>query len=301
MLQKEWIWIIVAIVLILTGAITFVTVMSIYNWDFKKLSTEKIISNSYEIKEEFASLKIEDLNSDIVIKPSADGRCTVAIKEHEKVKHVVKVENEVLKISTEDSRKWYEHMGIYVEKLEISVYLPEKEYSALIINGSTIDVCIDTEFNFDKIDVTMSTGDIALKNFSADEITLTSKTGDIKVSDVVCSGNITANLTTGEVVFDKATCKSLYTNGNTGDLTLKNVIASEKFEIERTTGDVNMDKCDASEIAIRVSTGDVNGTLLSGKDFVVKSNTGDIDVPESAGGKCSIKSKTGNIKIEIEG
>ena len=48
------IWIIAAVLLILTGCIIFGGVMTVLRWDFKNLSTKKFETNKYDITEKFS-------------------------------------------------------------------------------------------------------------------------------------------------------------------------------------------------------------------------------------------------------
>ncbi|MBE6608442.1 MAG: DUF4097 domain-containing protein [Ruminococcaceae bacterium] len=319
MKKSAKIWLIIASLLVIVGAVMFAVSLIAYNGDFTKFATAKYQTNMHEISEEFTDISIDTETADIKIFPSDDNKCKVVCYETEKESHSVEVENGTLKIRYVDTRAWYEYIGINISSSRITVYLPEKEYSSLKIKGSTGNVYIPADFSFDSIDIKASTGDVHIEAASSESIKIKADTGDINlisintssldlgvstgkisVTDINCGGDIKIEISTGKVSLRNISCKNLISSGDTGKITLKNVTASEKFSITRSTGDVTFDACDASEILVSTSTGDVRGTLLSGKVFVTDTSTGKTDVPKStSGGICEITTSTGDIEISI--
>lgn len=301
MSKKTKIWLITAASLVVVGLIIFASVMTVYGWDFTKLSTVKYETNTYEINEEFTNLSINVSTEDITFVPSEDGKCKIVCVEETNLKHTFKVEDKTLTIDKDNERKWYEYIGINIGRTEITVYLPQGEYGVLSVKASTGDVSMTKDFGFESIDFSVSTGDICVRNISAESLELSVSTGDIAVSDVSCEGDINIKVTTGESFLTDIKCKNLISKGSTGEISLRDVIADEKFALERSTGDIEFENCDADEIYIITDTGDVSGSLLSEKVFITRTDTGDIDVPKSTnGGRCEITTDTGDIEIDIE-
>jgi len=289
-------------------------------WDFTKLSTVKYETNNYEITENFNNISIITDTADVVFVPSENQKASVVCREQKNMKHSVTVQNGKLVIEVVDTRKWYEYIGINLGTLKITVYIPQDEYGALFVKSSTGNVEIPTEFKFENIDISestgnvtnyasaskniiikTSTGNIRVENVSAGTLDLSVSTGGITVSNVTCEGNVKTNVSTGKTNLTNIECKNVVSNGNTGAISLKNVIAAEKFAIERSTGDVKFNGCDAAEIFVKTDTGDVTGSLLSNKVFVVETDTGSADVPKTTtGGKCEITTSTGDINISIK-
>lgn len=315
------IFLIVAGVLVIAGIAVFLVVMSINGWNFRNLSTVKLETNTYEIEEEFNNIIITTKEADITILPSTDGKCKVVCYEEEKVKHKVKVDSDTLVVDVKDSRKWYDYVNILsFSTPKITVYIPEDKTVSLYINGSTGDVEIPSELNFENVGISASTGDvkcyasasgnirielntgkIELAGLSAESISLTTSTGKADLKMIGCSGDVSIATGTGKVKINALDCKNLYSTGNTGDIKLIGVIATEKFNIERNTGDVEFYNCDANEIFVKTSTGNIEGNLLSDKIFFTQTSTGDVNVTKSTtGGKCELTSSTGNIEISIE-
>ncbi len=312
------IWLIIGASLVLIGAIIFGGVMMALNWDFSRLSTAKFETNEYEINDSYKNIKILTDTADITFVPSENSK--VACYEETKIKHLVTVKDDTLVIESNDTRKWYEHIGINFGLPKITVYIPKGEYGELVVKASTGDTEIPKEFKFESIDISQSTGnvkclasaggDIKIKtstgNITTEKInvaslSLTVSTGEINVSDIECTGDLSIKVSTGKVSLENVTCNNIISTGNTGGITLNNIIAKENFSVTRSTGNVKLIGCDAGEISITTDTGDVLGTLLSDKVFITKTDTGSVKVPETlSGGKCKITTDTGNIKIEIK-
>ena len=323
MRTRTKVWLIIAASLLLIGCILFAGVMTTLKWDFMELATDKYETNTYEISEAFESISMNTDTADIVFAFSDDGKCRVESYEEEKAKHLVTVKDGTLTVELIDERTVYDfigHIGLNFGSSKITVYLPKAEYTSLLIDESTGDIEIPKDFNFNNVDIslstgdvkfhasasetikiTTSTGDIRVENINAGTLDLSVSTGDVTVSGVTCEGDVTIGVSTGKVSLTDIKCKSLTSSGNTGDIFLNHVIATEKFSIERSTGDVRFDGSDAAEIFVETDTGDVTGTLLIDKVFMTQTDTGSIDVPKTmTGGKCEIHTDTGDIRISIK-
>lgn len=320
MSKKTKIWLIVATSLVLIGCAIFATMMTVLDWDFRKLSNIEYETNEYVVSNEFTNITIKTTTSEIYLLPTEDKNAKVVCYEETKMKHTVNVTLGELYVEVYSTKEWYEHIGINWGTPKIIVYLPESEYKTLFIKATTSSVNIPDEFVFDSILVTTSTGKIVnradakeiinlesstgkivVNNVSAKKIQLTASTGLIEVSDITCESDVKINVTTGKVLLNDVKCKNLTTDGDTGDVLLEKVILSGKLQIARSTGDVTLKNCDADEIFIQTDTGNVEGVLNTEKVFITDTSTGDVDVPKSSsGGKCQIVTDTGDIKISIK-
>ena len=319
MKRRTAIWMIVGGTLILLGCMIFLGVMTMYKWDFSKLSTVKYESNEHTVTEPYRGISIRTVSADIVLVPSDGSDTTVTCYEEVNVRHTVSVKDSVLVIEVHDTRKWYEHIGIVFQQPKITVSLPEGIYGALQIHAVTGDVSIPKGFEFESIDISEKTGDITVRSsvsgsakirattgdiraeqLFAGSLALSVTTGEISVSDVTCGGDLCLNVTTGEGELCNIRCRNFTSSGTTGSLSLENLIAEECLSVERVTGDVRLDGVDAAELFIKTSTGSVTGTVLSEKIFLAHASTGRVDVPHTAsGGKCEITTTTGNIRIRL--
>jgi DUF4097 and DUF4098 domain-containing protein YvlB len=278
MKKKTMIWVIAAIILLLAGSAISAASLSLNDWDFGRLATVKTVTNRHQIGEDFSSISIIADTEDIRILPSPDTIANVVFTESEKQKHSATVMDETLNISVNDTREWYDKIGIFSdEDPSITLYLPKNTYRLLKIDSDTSDISISSDFTFNDIKISVTTGDIEIEN-------------------VTCTENIDLNVTTGDIELSGISCNNLKSTGSTGEMEMQNVIAQNTFNITRTTGDIELESCDAAEITVTTDTGDVSGSLKSGKIFVTSTDTGIVKVPKtSSGGKCEITTDTGNI------
>ena len=292
-------WITIAVVLVVLGLILFVVAMSKNDWDFSKLSTITYQTNTHTVTEAFQNISMETDIADIAIVPSEDRTCRVVCHEAENMQHIVTVQDGTLKIGLVDQRKWYEYIGINFGKTKMMVYLPETEYTSVHIHESTGDVEISKAFQFETMDIAVSTGDITSGASASKEMKIKTGTGDIELENL-SAGILELSVTTGDTELMNISCENLFSKGSTGDIELENVVASQTLSIERSTGDVRFDRCDAPKIVAKTSTGHIKGTLLSDKQFAAQTSTGRVHVPQSAGqDTCQLTTDTGNIQIQI--
>ena len=313
------IWIVVAASALVLGIIVFGGAMTMLKWDFTRLSTVKYEINRYDIGEEYHGISIVTDTADIVLVPTDNARTEVECYEQKNVRHAVAVREGTLEISVQDTRKWYEYIGLNFHSPKITVYLPKGAYGALQIRSDTGDVEIPKEFTFESIDISEKTGDVAcfagadkgiciqtttgkihVQDITASSLELSVSTGKVTAARVMCTGDVSICVSTGKAQLRDLTCQSLTSSGNTGDISLQNVTAVQALTIERTTGDVELEGCDAAELFIKTDTGDVEGWLRTDKVFIAKTDTGRIDVPSSiTGGRCEITTDTGDIKLRV--
>ncbi len=329
---------ILACSLILIGCILFGGAMTAMKWDFNKLSTERYETREHTVTESFTDIRVAAKTADIRFVLSEEDTVSVTCHEHGKNLHTVTVEGDTLVIQNEDTRAWYEQLGIVSGSPSVTVRLPRGEYGALGIAISTGDVSLPAELVFRSIDISGSTGDItclssaidhvkvktttgkitgnafaaeridlktttggiSVENLYADGIALSVTTGRVRATGVQCEGDISLTVSTGRAELTDVTCRDLFTDGNTGALTLTRVLATGKLSIERSTGDVCFTACDAAEIYVRTDTGDVTGSLCSDKIFFVETDTGRREYPKTTtGGRCEITTDTGDVRITV--
>lgn len=300
MSKRTRIWLIIAASLVLIGSIVFAGAMTMLHWDFSKLATDHIIENKYEVTEPFTNITVIASTADILFLPSDDETCRIAFHESENIRHIVTVEDGTLLIQREDTRKWYEYIGINFSKQRITVYLPQGQYGNLAIRASTSDVTICHPYTFSEIQIALSTGDIQITDVHAETMYLSVSTGDIEAANLVCSSILSVFVSTGKSELKNISCHNFSSGGGTGDVSLQNVVATGTMTVLRSTGDITLSGCDAGELIIETNTGDVNGTLLSKKMFFAHTDTGRIEVPNTnTGGRCEITTDTGDIYIRI--
>ncbi len=318
MCRRTIVWLIVAASLVIIGGIIFVGVMAVLNWNFAGLSTVRYEMNEYEIHEHYHKITIVTDMADIAIVVSENTESSVVCYEQKNALHTVTVKDDTLVIEVDNTKKWYDYIGVNFGSPKITVSIPLAEYGALFIQSDTGDVEIPKDISFEIIDVLESTGDVTsyasaskmkiqtstgnihVENVSVNTMDLSVSTGKVTLSNAVCEDELKIRVSTGKVSITDTKCKNLVSSGNTGSITMQNVVASEMLSIQRSTGDVRFDMCDAAEIMVKTSTGDVKGSLLTDKVFITHTDTGDVKVPKTVtGGKCEINTHTGDIRISI--
>lgn len=312
-------WLTAAAVLVIVGAILFAAAMTAYRWDFTRLSADRFVTNTYEIREDFTEIRVNTGIADVLFALSDDDTCRVVCFEEENQQHSALVRDGILTVSVTDGREWYEHIGFSFDSPSLTLYLPKTGYGSLVIEESTGDITIPADFTFGSVELSLSTGgidclassagririetstgDIRLRELSAGELDLTTATGQVDVQSVSCEGGVSVRVSTGETRLTDLACRSLRSDGSTGDIAMQNVVAAETISVERSTGDVRFERCDAAELTIETDTGSVTGSLLTEKVFLTDSDTGRVDVPRTVtGGKCEIRTDTGDIRVEI--
>lgn len=294
--------ILLAVILIAVGLVLAAVGLWDSDFDFTKLSSQQLTANIHNIDEDFTKISIDTDISNVELALAKDGTCQVWCLEEVNYFHKVSVENDTLTITTQDDRKWYEHIGVHFADFHsVTVWLPEEAYEELTITCSTADVKISKDFHFDWADISTATGDIRWLGSWVDTLSLEVSTGDISVKDTLCN-TLSAKTSTGDI--------RLYTSG-----------ASKQLLAKTGTGDVFFDRFNARSMTVKTGTGDVTGTLLSNMVFFTHTNTGDIRVPapsneektfqlvSSTGevldtftiypGLCEITTNTGNIRIDL--
>lgn len=314
------IWIGVAVALLLIGMITFEVAISMVEFDLSKLSTVKYETNEYTVEEDYHGISIITDTADVVLILTDEGGTRVVCHEQTKVRHAVRVENGKLTVRVEDTRKWYEHIGIFsFSSPKITVYLPRGAYGALDVKSVTGRVEIPHDLTFESVDIIEHTGGVTLlssvsgdvkiktttgailvEDVSVGSLELSVSTGRVTVMDVSCAGNLQISVSAGRADLTDVQCRNLTTDGSTGNVKLTRVRAVGMMKIKRSTGNVTLEGVDAAELDIETDTGDVRGSLASEKLFDVESKTGKRRFPDSAsGGKCKIRTDTGDIIITI--
>lgn len=291
-------WLIAAIALMVAGALLFGGIMTVLSWDFTALSTSELVTNEVAITESFHSISVDTdtANVELVLSDTAGVTC----REWENQTHSVSVEDGVLTIKLNDTRKWYQHIGIQFGVPSVTVYVPRVRgvMGDLNIQSSTGNVTVAKGLGFTNVDIAISTGSITYEAGAA-FVNLSTTTGAVTVNDVVAD-TLSVDVTTGKTAINGVRCHVFTTTGDTGRVVLSDVIAQRRMAIKRSTGDVTFDRCDAAVLTVTTDTGNVTGTWLSDKPIAVHTDTGCVEVPElNENGESRITTDTGDVCIRV--
>ena len=331
--------IVLALGLVMLGAVIFVLCACAAGFDLQSLVSANYDEVKYEVNESFDSISIKTDVAKIDFITSPSGACVVESIRDDHIDYEIAVKDGTLEINMIDNRKWYDYVDFGFDYEKMNVYLPDTIYKTLSIESDTGDIYLPDEFKFEtlkidastadvvcssvvteNVEITLSTGDVTYSSGIGGDVSLSASTGKVKVlgstinslsinvstgdvilSDVVASGNVKIDLSTGDLKLTRVTCGDLSSEATTGDTTCADTVVYGKFYVKRGTGDVLFEKADAAEMLIEVSTGDVTGTLLSPKIFYVQTSTGKVDVPKSTeGGICDVTTSTGDVILSIE-
>ncbi len=291
---------IVSSIFVVIGFALIIVGFAFADFDMSVLDCTAMINNTYIVNDPVVNVDIDKTDSDVRIALSEDGTCKIVCRERMKVPHKVTVEDGTLKVVQIDNRKWYDHIGIFWEMPEMTVYLPKAEYDTLHVDCSVGNVMLDDGSLFQNVNLNLDTGDLKLDNLNLKNLTLSGSTGNIRLNSATIEEKLEITKSTGKIELSNIQCQSLTVKSTTGKHILKNVVTSGDVKLETTTGNVSLENVDGASISIQTTTGNVTGTVLSEKIFQAESETGKVSVPQTkSGGICHIKTTTGRIQITI--
>lgn len=253
--------IIIAVALIVTGALlSFAAVLSL-DGDFTRLSSAATVTNTYDIENSFKNISIDIESVKVELAVSESGKCYAVSNEYENLNPTVTVENGTLFVKQTDTRKWHEKIGFFLGDTKITVYLTKAEY---------------------------------------ENLNITAANGDVKVSDELSFNTARVNVNNGDTDFGASVKNEISAEAAHGNIALEGVTA-EKINCKTVSGNIKLTDCDADILKLTAKNGDVNGVLLSDKTFTVDTVNGDKDVPETTGGGiCEITTVNGDTTIKIK-
>ncbi len=309
---------ILAAILTVAGGAVCLAGLGILGFDLSGFAAPAQTRN-YEVVQEVTSISVEVDTADVTLLPATDGVCRIVCKERGRLQHTMSLQEGRLEIRVADTRKWYDHIGIFTGETSVTLYLPEGEYGELSVKTDTGDVAVPADMSFTRVSVETDTGDVQLQSKVAQGLTVgthtgdvtvvgasfgqlsvTTTTGDVSAQSVAVAEGVVLNTDTGEVTLTDLSCKQLSLTTDTGDVTLSRTLVTEQMAVKTDTGDVTLTDCDAAGLQIKTNTGDVEGSLRTDKIFRATSDTGDISVPDTvAGGICAVETDTGDITLRI--
>ncbi len=227
---------ILACVLIVAGAALFFGAASTMNFDIRKASMTAMVTNSYDITEDFSSICVSGRECIVKLLPSEDNTCKVVVQETEKLYHTVSVHNGVLNINRIDVRNLIDYIGIHFYPLEVNIYLPQKELNNIdinIINGN-IDI---KSITCQKVTASVISGHIFIWDSYADTVDLKTTSGMIGFYNGD-GKNITLKTVTGGINASLLTGKTFDVHTTTGRITVPADSSPDPFIASTVNGDI---------------------------------------------------------------
>ena len=280
---------------------------------------QKLSEKEEKINTGFSSIEINTSLSDVDLVLATDGACRVVLREQKNLEHTVEVKDGKLKINVNDTRKWYQHIGISFTSPKITVYLPKSEYAALSVNLDTGNVYVPKDFSFGNIGISGSTGNvtsyaavkdtlniktgtgkITVKDSALGTLNVTASTGNVTLTNITCTSDVSVTLTTGKTTVTTLECRGFVSEGSTGDIVINGLSASGELSLERSTGKITASAITcAKEALVKVTTGKVHLTDMTCDSLTLEGTTGDLRLTGViSGGTLTIIRSTGDVIFE---
>ncbi len=261
---------------------------------------QKSIKDTHTVTESFSDIRIKASAGEVRILPSLDGTCRVDVAGIEKNFFSVAVVDGVLTVTEEDTRKWYEYIGIYTAEVEACVYLPDFAYTSLTADVNSGDVEVG-QVCVESVKIDGSSGEIEISGWSGTSLEASTSSGEIELTNVQ-GDRVAVDSNGGDIDVENTTAGSFVAGSGSGKISLENVLTEGETRIESNSGSVRLTACDGASYTIKTSSGSVKGSVRTAKIFIPKSNSGRIDVPKSTtGGVFDVQTSSGNISIKILG
>ncbi len=338
-MKKSTTALIVAVCLIVAGIAIALAAFSMAGFEFDNLSTDSYVEVEHAVEGDFEHIFIATQVHNIELYLAEDGVCKVVGDESDSIRIKVECDGTSLVIKTEDTRKWYNFIGLSFGEPSLRLYLTESAFTSLTAASDTGHINVPEDFFFTRssvathtgaivfrarieemLDMSSDTGSISASKQELSKLEAEASTGKITLENIKAENGVRVKTSTGKIELHEIECNSLNAQLSTGSVTLKNIRAeadirvttstgkvalvnciSMDMHIVTSTGDVIFDGSDAESITVKTDTGDVEGSILTPKIFTTETDTGKVRVPQSAnGGRCKIKTDTGDIIITIE-
>ncbi len=300
-------------VLVGTGVLIAAAAMFAIDFDFSKMSTVEMITETSVIDTDFSEISVDAISCNVRLLPSEDEECRIVCRQGDSYTHTAEVKNGVLEICQVD-KAWHVVEINIIEEESMQIYLPKDTFNKLDIQTVSGNVDIPETFSFGDAKLQATSGTLKMKAAVTGELLTETVSGEIFIQDTDCH-TISADTTSGDVFLSKLKAEQVTIQTTSGDLKLENMetgdftlntssgdmrmsdlIAQDEIIAESISGNLIFDKCDGAKLDISTSSGDVKGQLLSAKTFQVKTSSGDIDVPDSVSEEiCKIHTVSGDV------
>ena len=260
----------IILLIILITILTGILILFI-NKDFKfNFNTKSSLIYDNNIEEEFNKIDIISKSLDFKFVKSNDDTTNVKIYDNKNNKVTVKVDNNTLKIESDNKNTCF---FCITTKREAIITLPEKEYE-LLINTTSGD--IKSDINFNKVNIISTSGDIEFNEIKEASIKVTS--GDIIIKEV---NSLTIESTSGDIDINKIN-EQLSINTTSGDIIIKELSLTKDSNIKVTSGDVTIySKSSDIYYNAKATSGDIlitNNNRHANTELTINAKSGDITI-----------------------
>lgn len=308
---------ILALVLLLIGGVTFTVAFAAAGFNFDKISGIKTSYTTFEeadgVTASKVNLKIK--SSDVYLKFD-DKAEKVSItypeqtnKNGDKLASTILSETDGIISAVEkiDVKNGLFLWNFTTSRVEVTI--PQSRQLDLLIETDTGDVIIDGKGTLTSLLIETDTGDVKAKKSSitvAGKFSLETDTGDAVLGEINAS-SLEVEVDTGDVTFGNCNVlQSISVTSDTGDIRFGGAIVCETLKCDIDTGDVDGENAtiDAKSITIETDTGDVELRLTGKSDdyeTFVTTRTGNSNIASHKGSPrtLTVKTATGDIEVSF--
>ena len=294
-------WIHAGLICLLAGFALCLTVAGLNGFDWAGLGTElHDTPREYVVDEPFDTIDLRAGGEDVTLRRAADGVCRVVTGESDDpaIRTVVEVRGGALRISRQDRRPWYRHVGFTWTTGEsgTTVYLPE-DFAVLTVQSASGDVTVEGDLRFDTLTVATTSGDVELAGEVRESLRVRTTSGDVKLRGLQGEGALSLASTSGDLRGENLRCGSLTAESTSGEQRYEGLRAG-RVALTSTSGDIRLERLDADEVEIHTASGEVRGTVTKPMDFSGSTASGNLHLPESvSGGTFRVSTASGDVRI----
>ena len=251
----------VSLLVIAVGFVLSLGALAAMKFDLSRLNTLDYHTVNRTVQDSFSTIRVDMTDCDVQPLPSQDDTCRIEYTESQTRTYTANVKGDTLTVSQEDAGAWYNHVGIYLGPVELTIYLPQKQYELLYIDSLSGTVTVPENFSFENIQVYSTSGPVYLAAQVRSELCVDTISGEQQVTG----------------------------------------IQSQAIRLQSTSGNVVLTNCDAPTIQIETISGNVSAALTSSKTFDIDTVNGEVQIPQgSTGDGCEITTISGDITCTIQ-
>ena len=275
--------VIAAVGLTAVGMLLALLILPHFGMSFSVFDSFQLKTSNYTVGEDFDTIVIQNVVSDVDISVSSDDTCGVYIRDLGGVSRSAQVEDGVLNVTAGTGQSWLERLlPIREGERYISIYLPEGTVCAIDIRTTDGGIYVSDQLTLTGASIVTDQGDIFFHADVRGELTMETNSGRIFVSD--------------------AEAESLTAQVDSGDLSMDTVAVSGPVEITGDSGEIWLWDCEGESFRIETDSGDVSGDFPSPRNFVIRTDSGNANSPrtDKSAGLCQVTTVSGDIWLYVD-
>ena len=300
------------------GLLLLLTALCLTGFDLSRLEAASLKARTMTLAEEIHTIEIHDIANDISIIPSPDGQCRVHYSESDTSSYLIQVQDGKLYIENQDTRKWYQRIGIQVSRpATLVVELPTEEsvpYDALTVQTVSGDICVGDDLFFTQSTLNSTSGDIRFQARASGVLAAVDTTvmrlyaetvsGEICIACDDSGGygsSIAVKSTSGDITLSGLRTDELSARTTSGDISVCNARVNSRATLQSVSGDLSMENVHMDTAALQSVSGDIHLVLLTLMDFDAQTTSGRIKLPGSnpTAGLCELTTTSGDIEVVL--